>query len=193
LDALSNMHAASCKEYQRLLINPWRGRVAVLFESGVPRLPQKRRSARNSSAIVRSENPPRRKAEVPRVEKNRPFHAGSITALCRKNDALSRQRSAAGPTEVECGRVFLVALGAGNRGTAAARAKELVDHRKRAGCVVGLLDPELREREVDRKLAREARGIRVEDPGANAPGCEQICEEVRLRQVGCGVDAFQNR
>src|SRR5476649_1352636 len=55
--------------------NPWRGRVAVLLESGVPRLPQKRRSARISSAIVRSEISPPREAVVPRFGKNRPFHA----------------------------------------------------------------------------------------------------------------------
>jgi hypothetical protein len=47
-----------------------------------------RRSARNSSAIVRSEIPPRREAEVPRVEKNRPFNAWPITGLL--NSAIMR-------------------------------------------------------------------------------------------------------
>ena len=49
--ALSSCHVASRQQDQRLSRNPWRGRVAVLLESGVPRLPQMRRSARNSSAM----------------------------------------------------------------------------------------------------------------------------------------------
>ena len=106
---------------------------------------------------------------------------------------LTRKRRAAGPAEVERRRILFVALGADDRRTRAARAQEFVDHRASAGRVVGILDPQLREREVYREFPREARGIRVEDPGANAPGCEEICEEVRLRQVGRGVDALQNR
>ena len=126
---------------------------------------------------------------VPRVEKNRPFHAWAITGMFE----LTRKRRAAGPAEVERRRILLVALGASDRGPRAARAQEFVDHGARARRVVGILDPQLREREVDRELPREARGIRVEDPGANAPGCEEICEEVGLRQVGRGMDALQNR
>ncbi len=103
------------------------------------------------------------------------------------------QLRAAGPAEIEGGRILLAALRAGDRGARGVGAQELVDHQARARGVVGILDPELREREVDRNLARQARGVRVEDPGANAPGVEEICEEVGLRQVGCGVDALQNR
>jgi hypothetical protein len=81
VDAFSHYHVVSRKQYERLSINPWRGRVAVLLERGMPRLPQKRRSAMNSSDIVSSEITPRRKAVIPRVEKNRPFHAWPITGV----------------------------------------------------------------------------------------------------------------
>jgi len=39
----------------------------------------------------------------------------------------------------------------------------------------------------------EARGVRVEDAGANAPFGEMVGEELRLGQVGGGVDALQKR
>ena len=50
---------------------------------GLPRSPQIRRSATNPSDIVSSEIPPRREAELPRVDKNRPFHAWSITGVLK--------------------------------------------------------------------------------------------------------------
>lgn len=57
----------------------------------------------------------------------------------------------------------------------------------------GIVHPHLRACHVDGKLAREARGIRVEDARANAPVREEVDEEVGLREVGGGVDALQKR
>jgi hypothetical protein len=51
------------------------------FSRGAAPLIAREKNLKNSSAIVSSEIPPRRKVVVPRVEKNRPFHAGSIAAL----------------------------------------------------------------------------------------------------------------
>jgi hypothetical protein len=73
-----------------------------------------------------------------------------------------------------------------------ARLVERFDHRLRAYRVVGIVDPDLRKGCIDGKLAREAGGVRVEDPGANASVGEEVEEEVSLRQVGRGVDALQN-
>ena len=55
-----------------------------------------------------------------------------------------------------------------------------------------VVDPHLGQRGLDRQLAGEARGIRVEDAGTNAAMAEEVDEELRLRQVGRGVDALQN-
>jgi hypothetical protein len=106
---------------------------------------------------------------------------------------LSFETGATRPAEIERGRILLAAFRAFEGRAARGRAKEFVDDRAGAIGIRGVLHPELGERRVDRQFAREARGVRVEDSRANAPGFEQICEEVRLRQVGCGVDALQNR
>ena len=63
------------------VINRWRGRVAVLLERGCPARRRGEEAQRIRAQIVRSEISPPREAEVPRVEKNRPFHAGSITGV----------------------------------------------------------------------------------------------------------------
>jgi len=42
--------------------------------------------------------------------------------------------------------------------------------------VRGIVDPDLGKRGVDRQLAGEARGVRVEDPCANAPVGEMVGE-----------------
>lgn len=73
------------------------------------------------------------------------------------------------------------------------RAHERIDDLGRARRVVGSIDPDLRQRHVGRQLAGDARGVRVEDARANAPVFEQVDEEVRLGEVGGGVDAFQKR
>jgi hypothetical protein len=72
-------------------------------------------------------------------------------------------------------------------------AQVLVDERAGALGVRGIVDPDLWQRGVDRQLAGEARGVRVEDARANAPFGEMVGEELRLGQVGCGVDALQKR
>jgi len=74
-----------------------------------------------------------------------------------------------------------------------ARLHEGVDDLARPRRVAGPVDPDLRQRCVDRKLAYDARGVRVEDACANAAGGEQVEEELRLGQVGGGEDALQKR
>ena len=39
----------------------------------------------------------------------------------------------------------------------------------------------------------DARGVGVEDARANAPVFEEVDEEVRLGEIGCGVDPLQKR
>lgn len=56
----------------------------------------------------------------------------------------------------------------------------------------GILDPHLRQRGIERQLARHARGVGVEDVRGDAVLLERIADEMRLRQVGRGVDALQN-
>jgi hypothetical protein len=97
------------------------------------------------------------------------------------------------PAQVERRRILLAAFRADDRGARHGGAKVFVDEGAGARGVGGILDPELGKRRVDGKLAGEARGVRVEDARANAPIREQICEEVCLRQIRRGEDAFQNR
>jgi hypothetical protein len=71
-------------------------------------------------------------------------------------------------------------------------AKVFVDQLASALGVRGIVDPHLGKGCLDGKLAREARGVRVEDARANAPFGEMVGEELRLGQVGRRVDALQN-
>jgi hypothetical protein len=52
----------------------------------------------------------------------------------------------------------------------------LVDQVARALRVRGVIDPDLGKRGVDRQLAGEARGVRVEDACANAPVGKKVGE-----------------
>src|SRR5476649_1484434 len=52
LDALSPCHVAFCKQYRRLSINPWRGRVAVLLEKGCPARRRKEEAQRIRAQLV---------------------------------------------------------------------------------------------------------------------------------------------
>ena len=103
------------------------------------------------------------------------------------------QPGAAGPAEVEGGRILLAALRANHRGTRAARSQELLDQLACPGSIAGILDPDLRERGVDGQLARDARGVRVEDARPHAAIGEEVGEKMRLGQVCRGIDALQNR
>jgi len=55
------------------------------------------------------------------------------------------------------------------------------------------LDPDLRERGIDRKLARQARRVGIEDARGDLAGGEVVDEELGLGKVGRGVDALQKR
>ena len=105
---------------------------------------------------------------------------------------LKLERRAAGPAEVEGGRVFLVALGADDR-RARGRAEERVDQLARSSGVIGALHPDLRQRGLDRQLPRDARRVGVENARADAVLCEQVREELRLGKVRGRPDAFQKR
>ena len=110
--------------------------------------------------------------------------------------ALSRtgfEPCAARPAQVERRRILLAAFRAGDGRAVGRRAQVLVDQVAGARGVGGIVDPYLGKRRLDRQLAREARGVRVEDPSANASIRQQIREEVRLRLVRRGIDPFQNR
>src|SRR5258706_8309520 len=81
---------------------------------------------------------------------------------------LGRQRRAAGPADFEGGGILLAALRAVHR-RPRLRAQVFVDESAGALGVRGILDPDLGKGCLDRKLAGEARGGRVEDARANAP------------------------
>jgi hypothetical protein len=70
--------------------------------------------------------------------------------------------------------------------------QEFVDQGERALGVVRPFDPELRQGGLDRNLAQDARGVRIEDARANAPIRKMAREEVGLGQVRSGVDPLQN-
>ena len=59
------------------------------------------------------------------------------------------------------------------------------------GRLRGIHHPDLRERRVDRQLARDARGVHVEHRGLDAVAREQIRDELRLGEVGRAMYAFQ--
>jgi hypothetical protein len=86
-----------------------------------------------------------------------------------------RQRRFAIPADLERRRVLLAALGAAHR-RPGGRAQVFVDQPAGALGVGGIDDPDLGKRGFDRQLAGEARGIRVEDAGANAPVGEMVGE-----------------
>jgi hypothetical protein len=96
------------------------------------------------------------------------------------------------PAQVERRGILLAALGAFHGRARRSGAQEGFDDVLRARRVGGIVDPDLRERCVDRQLAGEARGVRVEDACANAAMGEEVDQEVRLGKVGGGVDALQN-
>jgi len=105
---------------------------------------------------------------------------------------LVRQRRAAGPADFEGGGILLAAIRALHR-RARRGTQVFVDEAAGALGVRGIHDPDLGKGCLDRQLAGEARGVRVEDAGANAPFGEMVGEELRLGQVGGGVDALQKR
>jgi hypothetical protein len=96
------------------------------------------------------------------------------------------------PADLESPRVLLAAFLADPR-RAARGAQVFIDEPAGALGVRGVLDPDLGKGCFDRQLAGEARGVRVEDSGANASFGELVGEELGLGQVGCGVDALQKR
>ena len=57
----------------------------------------------------------------------------------------------------------------------------------------GILDPHLRQCRIQRQLAGDAGCIGVEDVRHDAALLERIPDEMRLGQVGGGVDPLQNR
>jgi len=57
----------------------------------------------------------------------------------------------------------------------------------------GIFHPYLRQRRVERQLARDARGVGVEHVRHDAMVRERIPDEMRLGQVGGSVDFLQNR
>jgi hypothetical protein len=103
------------------------------------------------------------------------------------------QPGPARPAKIEGRRILFAALRAGDGRAAGRRLQVFIDESAGAVRVGGIFDPHLGQRRVDRQLAGEARGVRVEDSNANASIREQVCEEVRLRQVRRGMDPFQNR
>ena len=100
---------------------------------------------------------------------------------------------AASPADIERRGIFFAALGAANRRAGGRGTEEGGDEIARARLVGGILDPELRQRGLDGQLARDARGVRVEDAHAHAARGEQVGEELRFGQVGGGEDALQKR
>jgi hypothetical protein len=52
-----------------------------------------------------------------------------------------------------------------------------------ARMLVVALDPELGQGILEGQLAQHARGVRVEDPGANASVGEVVRKQVRFREV----------
>jgi len=85
------------------------------------------------------------------------------------------ERCPARPAHLERRGILLAAFRAALRGTHA-RLEVFVDQPARALGVRGVLDPDLGKRGLDRKLAGEARGVRVEDARANAPFGEMVGE-----------------
>src|SRR5438128_1023992 len=79
------------------------------------------------------------------------------------------QPRAARPAQVERRGILLAAGGAAHGRAGDRRSKEGVDQLARAGRVVVAFYPQLGKRRIDRELARDARGVRVEDARANAP------------------------
>ena len=123
------------------------------------------------------------------VKRRRSQEADSSTAFLA---GLLLEAGAAVPAEVERAGIVLAAARADDGRAGDARLQVGVDYFASARRVLRVHDPELRERGIDGKLAREARGVRVEDLRANAPVGEPVGEEVRFGQVGRCVDALQN-
>lgn len=59
--------------------------------------------------------------------------------------------------------------------------------------MAGVVEPDLRTGGVDGQLAGDAGRVGVEDAGSDAPVAQQVDDELRLGEVGRGVDPLQNR
>jgi hypothetical protein len=71
--------------------------------------------------------------------------------------------------------------------------QEFPDEAQRVGRQLGILDPHLRERRLDRQLAGDAGSVGVEDAGADARARQVVDEDLRLGKVRRGEDALQKR
>jgi len=81
---------------------------------------------------------------------------------------------------------------AGDR-RAGGRSQVGVDQLAGASGVCRAVDPDLRQRGLDRQLAGEALRVDVEDARADAVLGEQVREELRLGEVRRRPDALQKR
>ena len=107
--------------------------------------------------------------------------------------AASVERPPAIPAEVERRGIFLAAVRALDRGPLVrGRLQVQVDRLAGASRVQVALDPDLRKRGFDRKLARQARRVGIEDARGNLAGGEAVDEELCLGKVGGGIDPLQN-
>jgi len=159
-----------------------------------------RQNARAFSRVIGNmkltEAPPSTQSTSTSLRPSMARSSSVFRALMRKPRRTGRsngaERGPAGPAHFERRGVLLAALGA-EHGRSRARAKVLVDQPAGALGVRGILHPDLGERGFDRQLAGEARGVRVEDAGANAPVGEEVGDKLRLGQVGRGVNPLQKR
>ena len=72
------------------------------------------------------------------------------------------------------------------------RLEVLLDRLSRPRGIQVAFDPDLRKGSIDRKLARQAGRVRIEDARGDLAGGEVVDEELGLGKVGRGVDALQN-
>jgi hypothetical protein len=102
--------------------------------------------------------------------------AGStLAATSMKREPNSgRQRLTTAPADLERRGILLAAIRA-LHARARGGSQVLVDMRAGALGIRRIHDPDLRKGCLDRQLAGEARGVRVEDARANAPFREMVC------------------
>src|SRR6476646_2674010 len=114
-------------------------------------------------------------------------------SACIPDSSALVEAAAAAPAGLEVRGILLAAFAARAGRAGGHGFEEGFDHLARAGRIAVALHPNLRQRGLDGQLAREARGIGVEYPRGDQLLLQPIDDELRLGEVGGGVDALQVR
>jgi len=104
-----------------------------------------------------------------------------------------REFAPAGPAQLEGAGIILAASRALHVRAWSGRLKKALNQFPSSVHIRGIVDPYLRQRRINRQLARNTRGVCIQDAHPNAVASEQIGKQVRLGKIGGAKDALHLR